>query len=406
MNVSIFNSGLVILGTALALLALFHPRVVNSKTWLATITPLASIIGSGFLVLGPILKHGFGFWGILVMAALCAVAYAFGHAIRFNIACYDNLRAQGQSLPTVAVERTENLASYTLVFAYVISITYYLNLFGAFAVSLTPVDDRIHARIVTSGVLVFICLLGWWRGFQMLERIEEGTVGLKLAIIIGLLIGLTGFGFERMSGDGPDLIQPSTFDWRSIAVALGLVITVQGFETSRYLESEYDAETRIRTMKLAQWIASGVYLVYISLITVYFSNEEVPNSETGIVGMTRLVAPVLPALLVAAALAAQFSAAVADTGGCGGSAQEVTHKKLSARTSYLLIGAMGLVVTWTADIYSIISYASRAFAVYYGFQCVVALLFARRIGKVGKVAFFGMLAILALLIVVFGRSAE
>ncbi|QDU93704.1 hypothetical protein [Lignipirellula cremea] len=240
----------------------------------------------------------------------------------------------------------------------------------------------------------------------MLERIEEGTVGLKLAIIVGLLIGLTGFGFERIGVDGPDLIQEGSFHWRSVGVALGLVITVQGFETSRYLGSEYDAETRIRTMKISQWIASGVYLVYITLITVFLSIDEVPNSETGIVGMTRLIAPVLPVLLVVAALAAQFSAAVADTGGCGGLAQEVTHKRLSARTTYLLIGAIGLVVTWTADIYTIISYASRAFAVYYGFQCVVALLFARKTGKGVAVAFFAILATLALLIVVFGRPAE
>jgi hypothetical protein len=39
---------------------LIWPRVANSIVWRATITPLASIIGSGFLVLGPILGVSYG----------------------------------------------------------------------------------------------------------------------------------------------------------------------------------------------------------------------------------------------------------------------------------------------------------------------------------------------------------
>ena len=40
--------------------------------------------------------------------------------------------------------------------------------------------------------------------------------------------------------------------------------------------------------------------------------------------MTQPIATALPILLVVAALAAQFSAAVADTNGCGGLMQEMT----------------------------------------------------------------------------------
>jgi len=34
---------------------LLYPRLANAPLWRAAITPLASIIGSGFLMLGPIL---------------------------------------------------------------------------------------------------------------------------------------------------------------------------------------------------------------------------------------------------------------------------------------------------------------------------------------------------------------
>lgn len=410
MNFSVFNSGLVMVATLVALVAVFHPRLVRSVTWRATVTPLASIIGSGFLVLGPILKHDFGTWGIAVMLLLCGTAYLFGGAIRYNIARYDASRydAAGNDSTPTRVAQLETVASYALAAAYIVSIAYYLNLFGAFAVSLTPVNDQTHARLVTTGALAFVACFGWLRGFAVLERIEEGTVGLKLAIIAGLLVALVTFFFQRLgSGEGLYFSQGNGLSWESVAIALGLVITVQGFETSRYLGDEFDASTRIATMKSSQWISTAIYVVYIVLVTFCFSDSQVPESETGIIGMTELVAPVLPAMLVAAALAAQFSAAVADTGGCGGLAEEVTRRRVDAKTAYLLIGVVGIGLTWIADIYSIIAYASRAFAIYYALQCVIAAVFAASTGRDSRrVVWFSLLAIVAACIVVFGRSAE
>ena len=61
------------------------PRLSRSPVWRATVTPLASIIGSGFLVLAPILVYAYGSKAPLVMGALVFGAYLFGSAIRFNI---------------------------------------------------------------------------------------------------------------------------------------------------------------------------------------------------------------------------------------------------------------------------------------------------------------------------------
>ena len=66
---------------ALVLLAgavLAQPRLLRARAWRATVTPLASIIGSGFLVLAPLLVREFGRLAVLVMAGLCAVAYLVG----------------------------------------------------------------------------------------------------------------------------------------------------------------------------------------------------------------------------------------------------------------------------------------------------------------------------------------
>ena len=55
-----------------------------------------------------------------------------------------------------------------------------------------------------------------------------------------------------------ELASENTFDWEmvphsrgleEIGIFLGLVILVQGFETSRYLGGKYDPLTRVRTMR-------------------------------------------------------------------------------------------------------------------------------------------------------------
>jgi hypothetical protein len=56
----VFLNGLILIVTLAAGVVLLMPRVAGIKTWRATMTPLASIIGSGFLVLGPILDSSYG----------------------------------------------------------------------------------------------------------------------------------------------------------------------------------------------------------------------------------------------------------------------------------------------------------------------------------------------------------
>ncbi|MCC2095265.1 MAG: hypothetical protein KDJ29_00145, partial [Hyphomicrobiales bacterium] len=179
-----------------------------------------------------------------------------------------------------------------------------------------------------------------------------------------------------------------------------------GFETSRYLGDNYDVRTRIRSMKLAQWVSSAIYMIYIGLISYVFSDYgETPN-ETAIIDMMRIVAPVLPALLVAAALSAQFSAAVADTGGSGGLIEELTGNRLSARHGYAVLVAAGLLLTWSSNVFQIISYASRAFALYYCLQALIAAVAARRMQQPGRSAVYFSLALLGAAIVVFGQAVE
>lgn len=392
---------IIILSVILVGALLFMPKLASNMFWRATITPLASIIGSGFLILGPILTQNFGGYAPLAMAALCLVGFVFGAAIRFNIKMHD----ARPFVPWVA--KLETMSSWVLAFAYIISVAYYLNLFGAFGVRLTPVSDSTNARILTSGIFIFILIVGWMRGFDALERLEQISVSLKLAIIIGLIVGLMMYTTDRALENELMFSPSKSLNWSLITLSFGLIVTIQGFETSRYLGEKYSIRTRINSMKMAQYISSAIYITYIALIAYIFTPESFGLSETAIIDMMVIVAPILPALLIVAALSAQFSAAIADTGGSGGLMHELTNGRVKTRYAYLLLVVVGLVLTWKVDIFAIVSYASRAFAVYYGLQGAIAAVFAAKYcGRGAKMWLYILLSIFGFAIAVFGTPVE
>lgn len=395
------QNSLIIFSTVIVGGILFLPRVANNSYWRATITPLASIIGSGFLILGPILNQAYGGYAPLAMLVLCIVAFLFGSAIRSNIAS----RIEPKNAKAFA--NLETLSSWILAFAYIISVAYYLNLFGAFAIRLVSEADPTNAKILTTCIFLLILLVGWFKGFSALERMEQISVSLKLAIISGLIVGLAYFAGEYAIA-GQLVFNPAPEQgWAALTLAFGLIITIQGFETSRYLGDEYDAPTRISSMRFAQFISSIIYVVYIALIAYIFRTDDFSFSETAIIDMMKVVAPILPALLIAAALSAQFSAAIADTEGAGGIISELTNGRIKTRYAYAILVCAGLALTWSANIFELISYASRAFALYYGLQAAIAAFLASKQPKNEmKMIGFGLLALLGICIAVFGTSVE
>lgn len=381
-------------------LLLWSVKLRRSVNWQAMTTPLASIIGSGFLVLGPILDSEYGQYAPLVMAALCLGAYLFGAAIRYNIKALE----QGRDDPLFV--RIDSAASGALGFAYVISVAYYLNLFGAFGVSLTAADTATDAKLLTTAVYAVILFFGWTRGFRSLEAMEYVSVTAKLAIIAGLLLGLAVYFSGRVFDGGLIFNAPRLTGLPAITLAFGLIVTVQGFETSRYLGATYDSTTRIRSMRMAQWVTTAIYMAYILLLAFVFERGDLRLTETAIIDMMALVAPILSVLLVAAALAAQFSAAVADTSGSGGLMSELSGGRISVRAGYAILTGIGLALTWMADVFTIIAFASRAFALYYALQAALAAWAAWRTGDIRRGLAFAALALLGGLIVVFGQAVE
>ena len=362
---------------ALAILVgLTLPAVRLSTEWRAMTAPLASIIGSGFLVSAPLLARELGGLAIVGIAGLCALAWWIGGAIRFNIAEVEPLMAAARPPPALAV--LERLSHLALVFAYVVSVAYYLVLLGAFvtrAVVGTP--DPVAAKTIASVLLALIGWLGWSGGLAKVLSVESLVVAFKLAIIGGFLAALAMFCGLRLAAGLPVSPPPPRGDWGTVPVLLGFLIMVQGFETSRFLGESFDAATRIRTMRRAQAVASGIYLLFFAFLSPLLAMAAAGSGETGIIDVAARVAPLLPLALTLGAVASQFSAGVADSIGCAGLAGDTVRRLGTARAFPLVALASGLVL-WGTDIFGVIALASRAFAAYYMLQCLVAAVATHR----------------------------
>jgi hypothetical protein len=372
-GVEVIENTVLLAAALLAAAWLFRPALRRSTSWVATVTPLASIIGSGFLVVAPLLAHAVDGWAPVAMTVIVLLAYAIGAVIRFNIRHAEPLLgADGTPRLLLGVERFSDLA---LGFAYLISVAFYVRLLASFVLRAADTRNNLYANLFTTAVLLFIGVTGLRRGLGGLERLEEYAVNLKLAIIVALLLGLAWFDPDWVLGGGRVFVTKPIDNWVHAARMLaGILLVVQGFETSRYLGTAYDTETRIRTMRQAQIISSIIYIVFVALASPLLVAFHGTRDETAIITMSAQVAAVLPAMLVVAAVMSQFSAAVADTAGGGGLFSEFSRRRVSLYRSYLLVVLAAIVVTWSANIFEIIVLASRAFAFYYFLQCLVGLI--------------------------------
>ncbi len=72
--------------------------------------------------------------------------------------------------------------------------------------------------------------------------------------------------------------------------------------------------------------------------------------------------------------------------------------------------AVTIALAWETDVNGIIAYASRAFALFYMLQCVVALLVAWQSRELTRrrprLALFGILALMCLLVFALGLPSE
>ena len=403
------SSWIMIAGALVAATITLNPRLLRNAVWRATVTPLASIIGSGFLIAGPILAEATGRLAFIAMFGLCAVGWLFGSAIRYNIRVAEPLIDPDGS--PLWLERMDKASDLALALAYFVSVAYYLNLFAAFALRMVDLETQANIRWLSIAIIATLGLIGTFRGLRWLENIELPAVGLKLALISGLLLAL----FLYVAGAGLDgqLALPAVnhpTGLHELGILLGLVIMVQGFETSRYLGHAYDAPTRIKTMRRAQIIATLVYVPFIALLTPFFANglPEGHIKETAIIDMLVPLGWAVSPLVILTALASQLSAAVADMNGAGGLVRSASSNRVGVKWGYAGTAGIAILITISANILEIIVYASKAFVLYYGLQSATAAILCVYRGRrdYGRLAFYAAGLAIAVAVIALGVPAE
>ncbi|KAB1440339.1 hypothetical protein [Pseudodesulfovibrio senegalensis] len=432
-------SDLVVIVTALLVggFLLFYRPLAQSSAWRATITPLASIMGSGFLVCAPLLYANVGNYAVCAMGGLLVLAYGVGAVIRFNIRYGEPVLAQHCSAgkgatdqhpqhmghchgaqrcgPAGAAGLLEKVSHIVLAGAYCISVSYYLQLLAGFGLKYFSLESGWYGKGLVTLILVGVGAVGTVRGLKGIERVERVVVGINLAMIAALVAGLIHYNATAALIDGTwqlHALASSGDAGHVVRMVMGMLIVVQGFETSRFLGAEHSAEERIRTMRTAQLVSTAIYVAFVGLMALVIGRTGLDNSAgiTAIVNYSGVVAPILPLLLTLTAVGSQFSAATADDAGCSGLLEAILKGLIPVKFNYLVVSVAAIVITWLTDVYQIISYASRAFALFYVLQCAVAVLILRRVAPSysfwSRVILFGFLGLSCLGVTIFGIPAE
>ncbi len=386
-------------------LFLFRSRMTRGDLWHATLTPLSSIIGSGFLIMAPLLASIVGPMAPVAVLGIVLLAYAIGHVIRFNIMHVEPRLADGR--PHRGTREIEYLGNIVLVVAFIIAVAFYLSLLSGFLLGYLGVNDPDLERGLTTAMIVFIACVGYLKGLGGLERLESVSVTIQLCVIASLVTGLAIYAGGFLTEREIRLDFPQRDAFTQFQMLAGALLVVQGFETSRFLGDKYSREIRVASMRNAQIISGMIYVVSVILLMPVVQGMDLIHIQLSqIIDAMAPVALILPVALMIAALMSQFSAAVADMAGGGGLLRENSHGLLSARVGYVSVAAGAIFLIWTVDLLEIVALASRAFAAYYFLQTLLALIHSyrdspghSRARRVNECLFIALALILAYIIV-------
>ncbi|MEO8105887.1 MAG: hypothetical protein ABI720_01090 [Actinomycetes bacterium] len=367
----------------------------------ATATPMASIFGSGFLIIVPVLERTLGAWAVFGALAVCALAWVIGTAVRHCVRVVEPLAASGELDRTTA--SLDRWGDAVIVVAYVISVALYLRIMAEYLVGLVvPEGDLRWEKAVACAAVVVISIVGIRRGFQGLEFLERAA--LAVVFVLTFALGVALLVHDAREHFGPGLTLPPVPDVAPVTTLLvlgGIVITVQGFETIRYLGDDYDAETRIWASRIAQIVATIVYVLFVAVATPVMGIGTSDGYDNTLLDITRRVAPLLTIPLVISAVLSQFSAATADTAAADGNMRGLWTWMRGSRP-YVIGGAAAILLAATVETFWIIAVASRAFAAYYALQAIIAL---RTSPSLGRKLGYGALSALMVAITVLAEPA-
>ncbi len=179
-------------------------------------------------------------------------------------------------------------------------------------------------RTLTTIIIAFIATKGFLGRLGGFEKLEAYSMSVQLSIVAALLLGIFIYDYNFIQSERSLVIDYQDKSWiAKISILCGILLVVQGFETSRLLGEKYSAEIRVKTMRRAQLISGALCVVSVAALMPIVQHLSLENIQIAdIVSATGLAATALPLMLIVAAIMSQFSAAVADTVGAGCLASE------------------------------------------------------------------------------------
>ncbi len=373
----------------------------RARVIVASVTPLASILGSGLLIIVPVLERTFGALAVFGAIAICAVAWLLGTVSRHNMIAVEQRTAAGTL--DRWTQRIGRAADAVIVVAYVISVALYLRIMALYIVGyFNPAGSELWERVIACGSVVLIVAIGVLRGFRGLDRLDR--VSLSAVLLLTVLLGIVLLVHASSTAASGTLTLPpipALSPINSVLVLGGIVITVQGFETLRFLGAHYDVTTRVRASRLAQLVASAIYIGFVAVATPAMGLGTSAGADSTLLNITDRVVPWLALPLVLSAVLSQFSAALADTSAADGNMRGLSTWFTGPRP-YLLSGVAAIALAATVPTFTVVAIASRAFAAYYAMQALIAL--RTSTGLLRKTG-FGMLALLMLIVALFAVPA-
>ncbi len=365
-------------------------------------TPLASILGSGLLIIVPVLERTLGSLAVFGVIGVCVVAWLAGTATRHCVRVIEPLAAAGEL--DASTRRIDWAADAVIVVAYVISVALYLRIMAQYVVAFaTGGPAPLAERIIACATVVLIIVIGVLRGFGGLDRLDRISLIAVLVLTTVLGVTLAVHDGRLLAGTGLSLPpRPDTGLGTVLLILGGIVITVQGFETVRYLGEEFDPETRVWASRIAQLVAASIYIGFVAVATPVMGLGTPAGADDTLLDITARVAPILALPLVLSAVLSQFSAGIADTAAAAGNLRKLSGRMHGPRP-YLISGIAAVVLAATVPTFTIVAVASRAFAAYYALQAILALRTSPRLSR--KIA-YAALALLMAAIAVLAQPAD
>jgi hypothetical protein len=294
-----------------------------------------------------------------------------------------------------------------LTFASVINIAYYTLLL--ITLLLWPLGLYSVTNLAIGGtvLLVVLIIVGMAGGMDRLNDLGNKTTAFNISAVVAVVTAFIVYNIQEALGGRWDLgdteVMISGEDFRKI---IGLFAIVQGFEAARYIGARFGKELRITTMRLAQVIASVVFVVFVASVLILYVQVQTDFSGESIFIVADEVGDFMPWLILLAAIGSQTSAIINAT--MSRSDMLVDHQVLGRdvprRWSFVVLLGPAIAIFLLVDITEAVALASRVFAAYFVLQAVIAWILARRAQNWAAVAGFTAIALAMGTITIFGLS--